>query len=95
VSPGFARCLVPADRRQRSRDEPSPTHFSFEPFPKSADLSKKRAVPNPPLPQRKPRFPQGGVFAFRTRSGAVSGRRAIANAGETPRRRLVPPKTGF
>jgi hypothetical protein len=64
VSSGFAGCDGPLDRRQRSRDDPRPTHFSFEPFPKSADLFKKRAVPYPPLPQRKPRFPQAGLSLF-------------------------------
>jgi hypothetical protein len=45
-------------------------HFSFEPFPKYADLSMKRADPYPPLPKRKPRFPQAGFSLFVRGMGA-------------------------
>ena len=40
----------------------------FEPFPKSADLSLKRVVPYPPLPQGKSRPSLAGFFTFRVRS---------------------------
>jgi hypothetical protein len=36
------------------------THFSFEPFPKSADLFGKRAVPYPPLSKESPVPPRRG-----------------------------------
>jgi hypothetical protein len=51
--------------------------ISFEPFPKSADLFMKRAVPYPPLPQKRAPHPQAGLSLF--------GRGLAAPPWATPR----------
>jgi hypothetical protein len=61
--------------------------ISFEPFPKSGDLFMKRAVPYPPLPQKKAPHPQAGFSLF----GRGAQRQRM---GESARQKKRPQREG-
>ena len=61
---------------------PKPELLLVEPLSASVDLFAKRAAPTLRFPIRKPRFPQGGVFAVTLcRAGAFAHRVMLVLAG--------------